>query len=252
MKRVIVVLRLLALGLSLFSQSAQDIVEKADSIFKVNRTYTEATMIVYQSGRAQPSQKTIGFSMEKNGRYHSLSIYREPRRMAGTANLMIENDLWVKFGSTGRVRKLSSSAKKNSAGGTDFSYADMGDGNKGIATDYRPRLLGEEVLDGKDCWKIELLDSGDANYEKLIVFVEKANHRYLRIDYYENGANIKSLSLDDYRKVGSVEYPFHMVMTNHTKPSYTEVFTDVFEVDSPRVEERFFTTTYLESIKRGG
>lgn len=38
----------------------------------------------------------------------------------------------VRFGSTGRVRKLTSSARRDSAGGTDFSCADMGEGSDGV------------------------------------------------------------------------------------------------------------------------
>ena len=237
-------------GIYIAAETAQQIVDRADEAFKGERVYTTSSMTVYKSGEAQPVQEMESYSMEKNGKTYSLSVYLAPRRMKGTANLMIEDDLWVRFSSTGRIRKLSSSAKKNSAGGSDFSYADMGDGGAGLAEKYTPFLRGEETVEGELCFVIELNESdSDAPYEKMIVFITKDSYRYLKIEYYESGANIKSMTFSDYRDVDGQDYPFAYSMENHTKPSVTDVVVDIFEVDSPKVQDRFFTTGYLESIR---
>ena len=189
--------------------------------------------------------------MERGGRSQTLTVYRAPRRMQGTAYLMIDDELWVRFASTGRIRRMSSSARTNSAGGSDFSYADMGEGNQGIAFDYEPRLDGEERISGTDCFRIELLPraGGDAVYERLVVFISKDEYRYLRIDYYEDGANIKSMHLSEYRETGGVFYPYLIVMESHVRPTRTEIRTEEFVLDSPRVTERLFSVNYLESIR---
>ena len=235
---------------SLLAQSAQDIVDRADQAFEGDRVYSTSSMTVYKSGEAQPVQEMESFSMEKNGKTYSLSIYTAPRRMKGTANLMIDDDLWVRFSSTGRIRKLSSSAKKNSAGGSDFSYADMGDGGQGLSAKYTPEITGEETINGEKCYQIQLNAAGsDAPYEKMVVFITKDTYRYIKIDYFESGANIKSMTFSDYRTVNGKDYPFAYSMKNHTKPSRTEVEIDIFEINSSRVQDRYFTTGYLESIR---
>ncbi|MCD6396529.1 MAG: outer membrane lipoprotein-sorting protein [Spirochaetaceae bacterium] len=234
----------------LAAQTAQEIVDKADTAFQGNRVYSTSTMTVFKSGKAQPVQKMESYTMEKDGKSYSLSIYTAPRRMKGTANLMIEDDLWVRFGSTGRTRKLSSSAKKNSAGGTDFSYADMGDSGQGLSEKYKPILDGEEKVEGQLCYKIILkTKEADAPYEKMVVFITKDNYRYIKIDYFESNANIKTMTFYDYRNVDGTDYPFRYIMENHTKPSRTEVDVDIFEIDSTKVKDRLFTTGYLESIR---
>ncbi|MBB6480703.1 outer membrane lipoprotein-sorting protein [Spirochaeta isovalerica] len=249
-KLQLILFALLITAAGLYGQSADEIVNRADEAFKGNRIYSTSTMTVYLSDEAQPVQKIEGYTMEKDGKSYSLSIYVEPRRMKGTANLMIEDDLWVRFSSTGRVRKLSSSAKKNSAGGSDFSYADMGEGGSGLAEKYTSRLIGEEKVEGDLCHVIELTASGsDAPYEKMVVYITKDTYRYMKIDYYESGANIKSMSFYDYRTVNGKDYPFAYTMFNHTKPSRTEVVIEEFEVDSPKVQDRMFTTRYLETIR---
>jgi len=234
----------------LVAQTAQEIVDKADASFQGDRVYSTSRMTVYKSGEAQPVQEMESYTMEKGGKTYSLSIYTAPRRMKGTANLMIEDDLWVRFGSTGRTRKLSSSAKKNSAGGTDFSYADMGDGGQGLSEKYTPRSAGEEKVEAELCYKIELTASdNDAPYEKMVVYITKETYRYMKIEYFESNANIKTMTFYDYRTVNGTDYPFRYVMENHTKPSRTEVEIGTFEIDSTRVRDRFFTTGYLESIR---
>ncbi len=245
----LLLLTVLCIGF-LAAQTAQEIVNRADASFKVDRVFSTSSMTVYKSGEAQPVQEIESYTMQKNGKSYSLSIYTAPRRMKGTANLMIEDDLWVRFGSTGRTRKLSSSAKKNSAGGSDFSYADMGDSGQGLSEKYTPRLAGEETALGESCYKIELIGkNSDVPYEKMVVFITKDTYRYIKIDYFENNANIKSMTFYDYKTVNGTDYPFRYIMENHTKPSRTEVEVDVFETDSSRVQDRFFTTGYLESIR---
>lgn len=249
-KKMITTATVLLMTTFIFGQTAQQIVDRADEAFKGNRIYSTSSMTVYKSDEAQPVQEIESYTMEKNGKSYALSIYLAPRRMKGTANLMIDDDLWVRFSSTGRIRKLSSSAKKNSAGGSDFSYADMGEEGGGLAEKYSPSLIGEETVDGELCHIIQLDATGrDAAYEKLLVYITKESYRYLKIDYFDRGANIKSMTFYDYRTVDGKDYPFGYTMFNHTKPSRTEVLVHEFVIDSPRVQDRLFTTRYLETIR---
>jgi len=245
------------------AEDALDIVRKADSLLIGTKTYGVSEMTVFRSDKARPTMKVETYSMAKKGTDYSLTVYKEPARMKGTAYLMIGDDLWVKFGSTGRTRKLSSSAKKNSAGGTDFSYADMGESSQGISYKYNVIMENSNVkVDGNSCYEISLqpkagtkgvyekLTAGtEGVYEKLTAFITHDNYHYLKIDYYEDGAKIKTLSFSDYRKTGQKEYPYRMIMVNHTKPSRTEVVTSAIEFDSSRVQDRYFTSSYLAGIK---
>ncbi len=232
-------------------QSAEEIVERADEAFTGSRIYSESTLTIHRSGRTLPVQEMESYGMEIGGDYHSLSIYRAPARMKGTAYLMIEDDLWVRFSSTGRIRKLSSSAKKNAAGGSDFSYADMGEGNQGIGEKYVASLVGREEVDESMCFVVELTPKSgrDAPYEKVLAYVQTEKYRYLKVEYFEAGANIKTMYLRDYREVNGREYPYIVEMRSNTKDSRTVVETTKIEFDSSRVNRRLFSTAYLESIR---
>lgn len=249
-KKLLFILLALPL-LSLQGQTAEEIITKADAPFKNESMYSVSETQITKNGRLMPIQGVESYTLNKDGISMSLSVYKTPKKMKGTAHLMIGDDLWVRFASTGRIRKLSSSAKKNSAGGSDFSYVDMGDGGNGIADNYSVRLVGEEEIREKNCWKLELLPMphNDSGYEKLNVYVHKEDYSYIQVDYFEDGANIKTMYLQDYRLVKDILYPYSVIMENHTRDSQTEIVTLELELNSPRVTESLFTQNYLKRIR---
>lgn len=251
MRNILYLLVTLTVLTGITAQSAKDILNDADAMFKSAALYSESTMTVFKNDKAKPVQGMTSYSMEINGKFHSLTVYNSPARMKGTAYLMIEDDLWVRFSSTGRIRKLSSSAKKNSAGGSDFSYADMGDGNSGIAEKYDATLKGEEEVEGFLCYVIELTPKNrkDSPYDRLMAYITVENRRYIKVDHFESGANIKTMYMRDYRSVGSLFYPFIVEMKSNTKNSRTLIESTVVELNSVKVLKRYFTQGYLESIR---
>ncbi len=220
----------------LAAQDASAILDKADRIFELDRVYSRSTLTVTRSGREQAPQVMEGYDLESStGIARSLSVFLAPPRVAGTAYLMMGDDLWVRFASTGRVRKMSSSAKKNSAAGSDFSYADM----------------GEERINGTSCHRLILTPSPGKqhDYEQLTVWITKDEGHYLRIQYSDKGAPVKYMDMEDYRLVGDIEYPFLITMHSLARDSVSTVKTEVMEFDSSKVEERFFNTAYLDTIR---
>lgn len=237
---------------SVFSQNADTLLDEADGIFEVDRVYSRSTLSVTRSGRDQAPQGMESYVLEAaDGTARSLSVFRAPPRVAGTAYLMIGDDLWMRFASTGRIRKMSSSAKKNSAAGSDFSYADMGEGSSSFSDQYDAAYDGTERIEGVACHRLILTarrGERDA-YECLTVWITQAEHRYLRIEYFDKGAPIKVMDFADFRSVGGIEYPYLITMRSLARDSVSVVVTDYMEFDSPRVEERFFSTAYLETIR---
>ncbi len=243
---------LLIVTLSLAAQDASAILNEADSIFELNDVYSRSTMSITRSGRAQAPQVMEGYESDAaDGTTRSFTVFTDPPRVEGTAYLMIGDDLWIRFASTGRIRKMSSSAKKNSAAGSDFSYADMGEGSHSFSAQYNAAYDGEERIDGTACHRLILTPrAGERDaYDMLVTWITRDTNSYLRIEYHDKGAPIKVLDLEDYRSVGGIEYPFRITMRSLARDSISIIETDLLEFDSPKVEERFFNTAYLESIR---
>lgn len=253
MRKHFLILAILALvsTTGAMAQNANDIINRADAAFELQRVYSKSRLTVTRDGRAQPPQVMETYDMDApDGTTRSLSVFSAPPRVAGTAYLMIGDDLWVRFASTGRIRKMSSSAKKNSAAGSDFSYSDMGDGSKSFTTDYDVSLDGEERIQGEDSWRLVLTPTqSDNTYDKLVVWVSKDGYHYLKIEFHQDGAAIKVMDLEDYRSVGSTSYPFKITMHSLVKDSTSVIETDQIEANSPKVEDRLFSQAYLRTIR---
>ncbi len=253
MKRFLLIFSsVLLMAVTISAQDAAAILSDADRIFELGNVHSRSTMSITRSGRAQAPQVMEGYESDAtDGSARSLTIFTDPPRVDGTAYLMMGDDLWVRFSSTGRIRKMSSSAKKNSAAGSDFSYADMGEGSSSFSTQYDPAYDGEERINGVNCHRLVLSPrSGERDaYEKLVVWIAKEDNRYLRIEYHDKGAPVKVMDLEDFRPVGGVNYPFHITMRSLARDSESVIETELIEFDSPKVEERFFTTAYLETIR---
>lgn len=233
--------------------SAREILANADAIFQQNRIYSTSSLTITRNGRAQAEQRMENYSLtDADGTVRNLTLFTAPARVKGTAYLTVGDGLWVRFASTGRIRKLSSSARKNSAGGSDFAYADMGDGNKGYSDKYVATMDGEESLDGQAQYRLELKpkagSSSDETYEKLLVWVAKDTGYYSQIQFWDKGAPIKILSLGDYRSIGGLTYPYTVSMRSLVKDSVSVIRTETIEVDSPKVRENLFSNKYLETL----
>lgn len=234
------------------TQDIREIVRNADSSMIDDRMFSVSEMTVFRSDKPQASMRIETYSLREVDKNRSLTVYRAPARMKGTAYLLIDDDLWVRFSSTGRVRKLSSSARKNSAGGSDFSYNDMVSENEGISADYGVDLLRSGVpVEGVPCYEILFTaePGADAPYEKAVAFISRSEQNYIRVDFYEQGANIKSLHLGEYREVDGRLYPFRMEMVSHVRPTRTVVVVEEVEFGSPKVETRMFSQAYLSEIR---
>lgn len=249
MKRI-VLLSLLLLSMTLLSaHDGKAILEKADTIFTLNRIYQKNRMTIYAGAEAQPEQIMESYLLKQQGSSASLSIFLEPKRVAGTAYLTIGDDLWVRFASTGRIRKLSSSAKQNSASGSDFSYEDLGEGNEGYSEGYRAESVEETEYERTNCYRITVIpDSADSSYEKAVCYIAQDDFRYLRIELYKNGTHLKTMTLEDYRTVSDILYPFRIIMESVIKDSKTVIEVIDFEFNSSKVNERLFTRSYLERL----
>lgn len=233
--------------------SAESLLTQADKVFTYQKFYQRSTMTMTgTAGGDQPEQVMETYYEQYDGISHTLTLFTAPKRVAGTAYLLVGDELWVRFASTGRTRRLSSSARKNSAGGSDFSYNDLGGSAEGMAESYVAHLAGEAIIDGISCHLIELTPrfstADDSLYERMTAYIDKELGLYRLIDLYEDGAKVKRMRLEEYRTVQGFSYPFRITMEGLLTGTSTTITTQEFEVNSSRIDRRMFRSSYLESL----
>lgn len=207
--------------------TGEQIIQKVDDILSPNTSYGKAEMtIITTSGE----ERTFVYdSWSKNEGEKNLIRYISPSRVKGQATLMLNHsdDIWMYFPRTSRVRKLASHAKKQKMQGSDFSYEDLGSGDTFIE-DFTAKRLEDEVMEEKDCYKLELTkkEDSDLSYSRMIMWVIKENFYPLVIDYYDEDNPqklLKRLVQSNFKTIDGFPTALEVVMYNKIDNTHTKM-----------------------------
>ena len=135
----------------------------------------------------------------------SLTIFDQPRDVKGTAFLSFthktgNDDQWLYLPSIGRVKRISSSNRSGPFMGSEFAYEDI---SSEEVERYTYRYLREEPCgEGRQCFVIERYPvDKTSGYTKQVVWIDKAEYRYIKTDYYDRKrAHVKTLLRRDFRR----------------------------------------------------
>ncbi len=159
----------------------------------------------------------------------SLSIFDNPRDVKGTAFLTYshkvkDDDQWLYLPALKRVKRISSRNKSGSFMGSEFAYEDI---SSQEVEKYTYKWLRDEVYEGQDCFVLERVpvDKKNSGYTRQTVWMDKAEYRPLKIDYYDR----KDSLLKTYKAVEFKLYlerfwrPHEMRMVNHQNGKSTRL-----------------------------
>jgi len=151
----------------------------------------------------------------------SLCIFDSPADVKQTILLThthkaAPDDQWLYLPALKRVRRIAAQNKSGSFMGSEFSYEDIA---THVMEKYTYNWLRDEPCDGQDCYVIERrpIDSRNSGYTRQIVWLDKAEYRMLKVDYYDRKESLlKTLTFKEYREyLDRFWRPHDMNMMNH-------------------------------------
>ncbi len=182
------------------------------------------------------------------GTEKAMIIVRAPHKEAGNKTLKIGNELWNYLRNTETVIKLPPSMLLQSWNGSDFTNDDLVR-ESSLVKDYQLTLLGEDVIDGVPCWKIEGIPRPEATvvWGKIIYWVRKVDNLPARVEYYDENSNlIRHLEYKAFKRMGKRKIPTFWVMVNDAKPGRrTEIQILDIQFDI-KIPSRIFSLRELE------
>lgn len=163
-----------------------------------------------------------------------LTIFDKPRDVKGTAFLSFSHikkadDQWLYLPALKRVKRISSRNKSGPFMGSEFSYEDL---SSFELEKYNFKLLGEETVNGVDCYKIEQIPTDKySGYTRQVAWLDKAEFRAQKIDFYDRKKSLlKTLTFNDYKQyLGQYWRPMAMNMVNHQTKKSTDLKTNSLE-----------------------
>ena len=216
---------------------ALEIIRKMDEKQASETGKSIMSMIVYTDADDEATAREMKMLSYSQGDDDTYMEFIEPRTITGLRILSKGDDQWVFFPSTGRTRKIASSAKKDSVKGVggDFSYEDMSGGT--FEGKYTPTILKANDTS----WVIEgLSKKADAVYSKVIVTVDKQTYLPHKMEYYtDEEGHYKDMLMEDFKVISGRDTATKTTMITLEKNTKTVIILHEAEYDIP-IPEKYF------------
>ncbi len=212
-----------------------EIVRQADERDTGFQSYSTDMTMTLINKHGQESIRELRYKVleVKDDGDKSLAIFDNPRDVKGTAFLTFshktgDDDQWLYLPALKRVKRISSRNKSGSFMGSEFAYEDIASQE---VEKYSYKWIRDEVYDGKECYVIERypVDKKNSGYKRQIVWIDKAEYRELKIDFYDRkNVLLKTLTSEGFKKYKDKFWrPDIMRMINHqTGKNTTLEFAD--------------------------
>jgi hypothetical protein len=238
------------LAAALPAQDAEEIVRGSRDRIQADSIYTRSTMILRAKSGAETRRVIEQFSKDGPGGNRVLIVFHEPKSVAGTRFLTMENpgredDRWIFLPDRGRVQRIGAADGSKSFVGTDFSNDDISSSDRSAGLD-RHSLLGEENLGTNPCYVIQSVPKDSSyQYSKMVQWIDKNTRVCHKIELYDRkNALVKTLEILNLEDKDGRLSPMQTRMTSHGAGTYTQINVDLIRYDAP-IPEGFFTQEYL-------
>ncbi len=201
--------------------NANEILKKVDNNMSSENRVFESSMTIH--GRR--NSRTLTSVTYSVGDKKSFTEYLSPAREEGTKMLKLEDQLWIYSPSTDRTIQISGHMLRQSVMGSDLSYEDMMEDRK-LTDIYNAEVIGEEVIDGRKTWMMELTAKvDDVAYASCKIWIDTERFIPLKEELYaKSGQLLKRSTLGDVEKIEGRWFPTRVVYKDELKQGKGTVF----------------------------
>ena len=163
--------------------SPKEIVRKADEKFNGEKTSTSLMAMTI----VRPTwERTIEFKNWTSGREYALTLITAPAKDKGQSFLKRQNEMWNWNPTISRLIKLPPSMMSQGWMGSDYTNDDILK-ESSVVNDYDHQIIGEEVYDGRMCYKIKMVAKEDAAviWGHQLRWIDKKDFLFLKSELYD-------------------------------------------------------------------
>jgi outer membrane lipoprotein-sorting protein len=180
------------------------------------------------------------WTLERLGSYGNSRVvlsFNSPAEVKGVALLVVNHpdrasDQWMWTPAIERDRRIALQDRSTRFFGTDFSFEDLEERD---VNQYDYELLGEEVVDGTLCWKIESTpkQSKSSQYTRSTVWVRKNTYTFARIENYVRDEVVRRLDYRDMQEIQGIWTARQLEMHDLRRGSRTRLTLQNLQYDVP-------------------
>jgi hypothetical protein len=184
------------------------------------------------------------------GEQYSMMVVTAPAKDAGTVFLKRVKEIWNWLPTIERAVKLPPSMMAQSWMGTDFTNDDLVRASSRI-DDYNHKIAGDSVIEGRKCWKIEMIPLPEAAvvWGKVNMWVDQKDYLELRLEFFdEDNKLVNILQGSDVKTIGGRVMPCKLEMIPAEKKGQETVIIYNNAVFNQPISEDFFTTQNMKKV----
>jgi outer membrane lipoprotein-sorting protein len=243
----------LTLSIALFAflttnaQTAKEIVTKAEDNVRGLSSVTEMTIQI----KRPTWTRTMSMKGWTKGEEYSMIVVTAPAKDAGTVFLKRVKEIWNWLPNIERVVKLPPSMMSQSWMGTDLTNDDLVKASSRI-DDYNHKIVGDSVIEGRKCWKIEMIPLPQAAvvWSKVNMWIDRKDYLELRLEFYdEDNKLVNVMQCSDIRTIGGRVMPIKLEMIPVEKKGQETIITYNSAVFNQPISVDFFTTQNMKKVK---
>ena len=185
-----------------------------------------------------------------HGQSKAVLRFVAPPEVKGVALLVVNHpdrasDQWMWTPAIERDRRIALQDRSTRFFGTDFSFEDLEERD---VDQFDYVLLGDEMIDGVACWKIESTPkrTKSSQYTRSLVWIRKDIYTLARIESYVKDKAVRRLTYADVENIQGIWTAKRLEMSDLTRGSRTRLTLDKLQYNVP-LEDSDFT---LQAIRR--
>jgi hypothetical protein len=237
------VLTFMGVSAAALAQDPQTIIREAQDRAKSTSQRYEGTLKVID-GTNKVTEKRWNFErIGSHGNSKSVLRFSAPAEVKGVALLVVNHpdrssDQWMWTPAIGRERRIALQDRSQRFFGTDFSFEDLEERD---TDQFDYRLLGEESLDGADCWKIESKPRAGkvSQYTHSHVWVRKDNYVVAQIENFKKNEMVRRAKYSNIQRVQNIWTAHNIEMFDAGRKSRTILAIEKLQYNLPMKDENF-------------
>ncbi len=227
--------------------SALEIVKKADEKVRGKTNHSVMEMeIIRPTWKRSISMKGWGRGLD-----FSMTYITAPARDKGQVFMKRKTEMWNWMPSIGRMIKIPASMMSQGWMGSDYTNDDILK-ESSIVVDYNHSVEKVEVIEGLECYKIEMIPKEDAavTWSKVYKWITKDEFIQIRSQYFDEDEElVKSDFAYDFKKMDGRLIPSRIEIVPADEPGKKTVvyIREIhFDIDLP---ESYFSQQNMKRIR---
>ncbi len=256
MKKLITTISTILIASALFAQSltGYDIMKKADEVAEPKTSSSTAILTIHSKKGNDRVREVIMKSKDFGDVEKSVIVFLSPKDVSGTGYLTFDykeedkdSDNWLYMPAMKKTRRIASSGSEGEGSfmGTDFTYQDMGDRS---LNKYDYNLLGEDNIDGVDCYKVECISkAGTEKDPRYISYIGKEDFILRKCEFYDRQQTLhRVLTCTDFTKIKGFTTAQKMKMENVQSGTWSLIESKNIQYDEGDIDDSLFSVAALE------